>query len=57
MSGIGLLMVAARGRLERAPGGGRMSRVREAVPLVAAVLVLGFGLYLTAQALGAAPAL
>jgi ABC-type nickel/cobalt efflux system permease component RcnA len=56
MSGIGLALVAARDRLDRLPGGGGLGRVRETVPLVAAVLVLGFGLYLTVQALGAAPA-
>ena len=56
MSGIGLVIVAARGRFDRLPGG-RFDRIREAVPLVAAVVVLGFGLYLTVQALGAAPVL
>ena len=54
MTGIGLVMVFARGRLDRLPGGGGLGRVRDAVPLVAAVLVFGFGLYLTAQALGGA---
>ena len=54
MTGIGLVMVFARGRLDRLPGGGGLGRVRDTVPLVAAVLVFGFGLYLTAQALGGA---
>lgn len=52
MAGIGLLMVVARARLDRLPGGGALGRVREIVPLAAAVLVFGFGLVLTAQALG-----
>ena len=57
MAGIGLLMVIARTRLDRLPGGGALGRVREIVPLAAAVLVFGFGLYLTAQALGGTVAL
>jgi len=57
MSGIGLLMVAARTRLDRLPAGKRFGRIRETVPLIAAVLVFAFGLLLTAQAIGAAPTL
>ena len=57
MGGIGLVTVAARSRLDRHPGGGGLGRVRDVVPLAAAVLVFGFGIYLTAQALGAAPTL
>jgi ABC-type nickel/cobalt efflux system permease component RcnA len=57
MSGIGLALVAARDRFDRMPGGGGLAAIREVVPLVASVVVLGFGLYLTAQALGAAPTL
>jgi hypothetical protein len=34
-----------------------LARIREAVPLVASVVVLSFGLVLTAQALGGTPAL
>ncbi|MEJ7748094.1 MAG: hypothetical protein WKF56_02255 [Candidatus Limnocylindrales bacterium] len=52
MSGVGLVMVAARGRLDRLPSAGGLGRIREAVPLVAALLVFGFGIYLTAQAIG-----
>jgi nickel/cobalt transporter (NicO) family protein len=55
MTGIGLALVAARDRFDRMPGGGGLDRIREAVPLAAAVVVLGFGLYLTVQALAAAP--
>jgi ABC-type nickel/cobalt efflux system permease component RcnA len=57
MSGIGLLFVAARTRLDRLPAGERIGRIRETVPLIAAVLVFAFGLLLTAQAIGAAPTL
>jgi hypothetical protein len=57
MAGIGLAIVAARGRLERIPAGRGLDHVREAVPLGAALLVFGFGIYLTAQAVAAAPAL
>lgn len=57
MAGIGLAIVAARGRLDRMPAGSGLGRVREAVALVAALLVFGFGIYLTAQAVGAPPAL
>jgi ABC-type nickel/cobalt efflux system permease component RcnA len=57
MAGIGLAIVAARGRLEQMPAGRGLARVREAVPLVAALLVFGFGIYLTVQAVGAAPTL
>jgi ABC-type nickel/cobalt efflux system permease component RcnA len=57
MSGVGLVMVAARQRLDRLPSGAGLGRIRETVPLIAAVLVFGFGLVLTVQALGAVPAL
>jgi nickel/cobalt exporter len=57
MAGIGLAMVLARGRLDRLPVGTGLARAREAVPLMAAVLVFGLGLYLTAQAIGSSPTL
>ena len=57
MAGIGLAMVFARGRLERVPAGPTLRRVRDLVPLVAAVLVFGFGIYLTAQAVAGTPTL
>jgi hypothetical protein len=50
-------LVAARDRFDRIQAGGGLGRAREAVPLVAAVVVLGFGVVLTAQALSAVPAL
>ena len=57
MGGIGLALVVARGRLDRLPSGGSLGRVRDTVPLAAAVLVFGFGIYLTFQALAGAPTL
>ena len=59
MSGIGLALVLARDRVDRMQQGYGMARIREAVPLAAAVVVLGLGVVLTAQALSAiqAPAL
>jgi hypothetical protein len=57
MTGIGLVLVAARHRVERASIGVRLVAARELVPLVASVVVLGFGVYLTAQALIGSPAL
>ena len=53
MSGIGLLLVTARDRLDRVQVGEGFARIREAVPLAASVVVLGFGVVLTAQALTA----
>ncbi len=52
MTGIGIALVVARGRLDRLPSRGGLGRLRESVPLLAAVLVFGFGIYLTAQAIG-----
>jgi ABC-type nickel/cobalt efflux system permease component RcnA len=57
MAGIGLAMVLARDRLDRLPASTGLVRAREAVPLMAAVLVIGLGLYLTAQAIGSSPTL
>ncbi len=52
MTGIGLALVAARDRFDRIQVDGGLARLQRAVPLVAAVVVLGFGVLLTAQALG-----
>ena len=57
MAGIGLAMVVARDRLERVGSGSPLGRATGYVPLVAAVLVFGLGLYLTAQAIGGTPTL
>jgi nickel/cobalt transporter (NicO) family protein len=55
MAGVGLAMVFARGRLDRLPTSSGLGRVARHAPLAAAVVVLGFGAYLTVQALGAQP--
>lgn len=57
MTGIGLVLVVARERLDRVPTSAVLRRAREAVPLVAACIVFGFGIYLTVQALAGAPTL
>jgi nickel/cobalt transporter (NicO) family protein len=51
MGGIGVVLVFARGRLDRVGSATPLGRAREFLPLVASVVVLGFGLYLTVQAL------
>ena len=50
MSGIGLALVLARGRLDRVDSGSTLGRASGYVPLVASFLVFGLGLYLTLQA-------
>jgi nickel/cobalt transporter (NicO) family protein len=55
MSGVGLAMVFARERLDRLPAGSGLGRIARHAPLAAAVVVLAFGVYLTAQAIGGRP--
>jgi len=50
MGGIGLALVLARGRLDRVDAGSPLGRASNLVPLAAAFLVFGLGLYLTVQA-------
>jgi ABC-type nickel/cobalt efflux system permease component RcnA len=50
MAGIGLTLVLARGRLDRMDAGSLLGRASSFVPLAAAVLVFGLGVYLTVQA-------
>ena len=57
MAGIGLALVVARDRVERVELGSGLTRIRETVPLLASMVVLSFGLILTAQALGGTPTL
>ena len=57
MGGIGFALVAARDRVERVELGTGLARLRDTVPLLASVIVLSFGLFLTAQALGGTPTL
>lgn len=55
MSGVGLAMVFARERLDRLPTGSGLGRIARHAPLAAAFVVLAFGVYLTAQAIGGRP--
>jgi nickel/cobalt transporter (NicO) family protein len=57
MGGIGIALVLARGRVDRMAPSSPLGRLSGAIPLVAAFLVLGIGIYLTAQAVGGAPVL
>jgi ABC-type nickel/cobalt efflux system permease component RcnA len=57
MSAVGLAMVFARTRLDRLPMGSAPGRLARHATLVAAVVVLAFGVYLTAQAIGGRPVL
>jgi hypothetical protein len=57
MTAIGLAMVFARGRLDRVPSASSLGRAARQLPLVAAVVVLAFGVYLSIQAIGGPPAL
>jgi ABC-type nickel/cobalt efflux system permease component RcnA len=50
MTAIGLAVVHGRARIERASASPRLQRLAAAAPLAAAVMVLGVGLFLTAQA-------
>jgi ABC-type nickel/cobalt efflux system permease component RcnA len=57
MTAIGLATVFARGRLDRMPATTGLGRLARQLPLVAAVVVLTFGVYLSIQAIGGPPAL
>jgi len=50
MSGIGLALVVARGRLDRVDSASTLGSVSRYLPLVASFLVFGLGIYLTFQA-------
>jgi ABC-type nickel/cobalt efflux system permease component RcnA len=52
MTTIGLATVVARGRLDRLPTSSGAGRLAHQLPLVAAVVVLVFGVYLSIQAIG-----
>ena len=56
LGGVGLVLVFARGRLERFPSASSLGRLAVYAPLGAACLILALGLWLTSQAIGAAPA-
>ena len=57
MTGVGLAMIVARGRLDRMPRASSLGRLAVAAPLLASVAVLGLGLVLTWQALAGSPVL
>jgi nickel/cobalt transporter (NicO) family protein len=57
MTGVGLTMIFARGRLDRMPRRSGLGRLAAAAPLLASIAVLGLGLVLTWQALVGAPVL
>ena len=57
MTGIGLIVVVARGRLDPLRTGSSLAAVRTWLPLGAACLVLALGVYLTVQAVAAPPTL
>jgi nickel/cobalt transporter (NicO) family protein len=57
LGGVGLLLVAARGWLETLPRTRGIGRLARWTPLVAAVVVLGLGVWLTVQAFVGRPTL
>jgi nickel/cobalt transporter (NicO) family protein len=57
MTGVGLAMVFARGRLDRMPSRSSLGRLAGAAPLVASVAVLGLGVVLTWSAVAGRPVL
>lgn len=57
MTGVGLTMIVARGRLDRMPRHSGLGRLAAAAPLLASIAVLGLGLVLTWQALAGTPVL
>jgi ABC-type nickel/cobalt efflux system permease component RcnA len=57
MGGIGVALVLARGRVDRMAPSSPLGRVSGFIPLAAAVLVFGLGLYLTVQAVSGTPVL
>ncbi len=57
MTGVGLAMILARGRLDRMPHHSSLGRIAALAPLLASVAVLGLGLVLTWQAVAGRPVL
>jgi nickel/cobalt transporter (NicO) family protein len=57
MTTVGVAMVFARTRLDRLPSGSAFGGIARHATLIAAVVVLAFGLYLTAQAIVGRPIL
>jgi ABC-type nickel/cobalt efflux system permease component RcnA len=57
MTGVGLVMVVARSRLDRMPSRSALGRLATAAPLLASVAVLGLGVVLTWSAVAGRPVL
>ncbi len=57
MTGVGLAMVVARGRLDRMPRRSGLGRLATAVPLLASIAVLALGVVLTWSAVAGRPVL
>jgi ABC-type nickel/cobalt efflux system permease component RcnA len=57
LGGVGALMVVARERMARLTPGSGLGGVARQAPLIASVVVLGIGLWLTVQAVGGATVL
>jgi nickel/cobalt transporter (NicO) family protein len=57
LGGVGLALVLARERLDRLPHSTGLGRLAQHASLIAAVVVLAFGVYLTAQAIVGRPVL
>ena len=57
MTGVGLVMVVARNRLDRMPSRSTLGRLATAAPLLASVAVLGLGVILTWSAVAGRPVL
>jgi ABC-type nickel/cobalt efflux system permease component RcnA len=57
MTGVGLVMIVARTRLDRMPSRSSLGRLAAVAPLLASVAVLGLGLVLSWQALAGRPVL
>jgi nickel/cobalt exporter len=57
LSGVGLAMIFAHGRLDRLPSSSRLGSLSQHAPLVAGIVVLVLGLWLTVQALAGPPPL
>jgi hypothetical protein len=57
MTGVGLVMVIARRRLDRMPSRSTLGRLATAAPLLASVAVFGLGVVLTWSAVAGRPVL
>jgi hypothetical protein len=57
MTGVGIAMVLARGRLARVPGRSPLGRVAAQAPLLASMFVLALGVVLTYSAVAGRPVL